>query len=178
MQSNPSLPVRPHSLVWATMKRTTRFSLLVLALGATWGQTNNASKTDAGLKQEKQAQGHAQRALPSQQIDMGYWRISNECAETAAKFWKLAGYHDGETLAKYTNHFNRRLGKCLIRLSTTNVEVKPDSVEDTIYDAVEHVELMDYWHEVAGNRTVFRINGKLAEATPENLARMDALMEQ
>ena len=52
------------------------------------------------------------------------------------------------------------------------------SGEDRIYDAVEHVELMHYWLELKGDLSIFRINGKLVGVTPENRARMDALMEQ
>jgi hypothetical protein len=46
-------------------------------------------------------------------MDMESWRLTNECADAAAKFWKLAGYHDGESNTEYTNHFNKKAGEML-----------------------------------------------------------------
>jgi hypothetical protein len=123
-----------------------------------------------------------QRAAPSGKIDMEYWRLSNECAEAAAKFWKLAGYHDNQVGAEYTNHFNSQLGKCLIRLRTMNKIANGIDESDTIYDAVEHVELMSLFtslnSKTGATTAILHRDGQPVPDAPENRARMGALMEQ
>jgi len=107
-----------------------------------------------------------------------YWRLDNECAEAAARFWKLAGYHEGQSGSEYTNHFNRQRGKCFIRLKDTSSAGSELTVEDRIYDAVEHVEVMEHVEWPQNGKSVLRINDKLVADTPAALAPMDALMQQ
>jgi len=124
-----------------------------------------------------QKQESSAKLAPPGKIDMESWKLSNECAEAAARFWKLAGYRDGETKSNYTNHFNKYLGKCLIRLTDMTRSDGKLVTEDRIYDAVEHVLLVEHLVPLTGPE-VLQINGELVPATPESRARIEALMQQ
>lgn len=108
---------------------------------------------------------------------MEYWKLSRECAEDSARFWKVAGYHDGESHTDYTNHFNMKLGKCFIRIRNIEFQKDRKDVSDRIFDAVDGVEQMWLLYSSQDPDPYLEINGERVEDTPKNRARMDALME-
>lgn len=59
--------------------------------------------------------------------------LQTKCADAAAKIFKAAGY-SANNLASYTNHWNKKLGKCFI-LSVSYIE---DSKEKDLYDVYEN----------------------------------------
>ena len=158
---------------------------VVVLCGCQQRRESPIQQTDSSPSQAVEENGHdleqksSTKRQPSGKIDTDYWKLSNECAEAAARFWKMAGYHDRESLSNYTNHFNKQLGKCLIRLRDTTTKSGGKLVtDDRIYDAVEHVEFMEYVEWPMTGSAILTSDGKPIPDTPENRARMDALMQQ
>jgi len=112
--------------------------------------------------------------------DVEHWKLSNECSDAAARFWKMAGYHDGEEHVSYTNHFNKSSGTCLIRIRSTTMEKDGPYEEDQIFDAVEHVERMRLIQfNYPNGRSLYSIDGKTpVPADADDRSRMDRMMTQ
>jgi hypothetical protein len=101
---------------------------------------------------------------------------SKECADAAERGWKGV---------EHTSHYNRALGRCLVRIRSVVTYQKYGEVVtlDEIYDAVEggRIALREETVSSSGETTPdeFQFGTETYQQdSPENRARMGALMEQ
>lgn len=134
------------------------------------------------------------------------WRLSQECSTAATKAWRAWGYEDEEkesksaenlefgrlihsyTRYRYSNHYNRQLAKCLIRIFKSERDTGGNNTSDEIYDALEHAQIAAIdrfdsnpydkatsWYNISINipPAIFE-----TKDTSQTSARMNALMKQ
>jgi hypothetical protein len=102
--------------------------------------------------------------------------LQEKCASQADRFAKQGGW-DNQQLTDITNHYNVKLGKCLVMIE--NTDVKTGRVEGMVYhskdlfDAFEkqhYGEFVSSWSQKAGQTTfplcsVTSISGELAKCS-------------
>ena len=62
--------------------------------------------------------------------------LQSKCAISAAKAFEVA--YGKRNLTDYTNHYNSKLGKCLMRVRSTSAEFDLLSTVDEVVDVYEH----------------------------------------
>lgn len=111
------------------MKKTIQFFLLLLLAVALGGCSYKIVKTDDinSNTQVKQIENS-----PTASVD-----LQAKCATAAEEFFTKNGYRDkSEFSYSYQNHFNSKLNKCFILVSSSNL--KDDSLFIDLYDALEN----------------------------------------
>jgi hypothetical protein len=93
-------------------------------------------KTDEELKKRVTELESKIAALHAEQ-DKDLWQRNKECADRAAIFYKQGKHDDNskEFSIFYTNHWNKKMGKCFIQINSTSM--KDDFVTIDIFDAFE-----------------------------------------
>jgi len=92
-----------------------------------------------------------------------------KCAKQAEIAFKQSGFHNGgpnNTLVGYTNHYNQKLNKCFIDISTTETNVKGVSVYRDVSDAFEGRPYADYmWINNQGKK-YWEVKPFMCKVTP------------
>jgi hypothetical protein len=66
-------------------------------------------------------------------------RLSQLCSKAAKDFRSQPEWADNQEPRTFTNHFNKKMGKCLVKVSSTNLVQQNKVVLETqhVYDALE-----------------------------------------
>ena len=118
------------------------------------------------------------------------YELQERCGKQADEFFKreygksgVFNTEDGQAIAGYRNHYNKKLNKCFFLLTYQDLPYKtkknPSSTVRTLYDINENKEYGEFFQRLGDNHpTECKVSGKLCQSEKEWDALISPYMDE